>query len=158
MKVKSESEVAQSCLTLRNPMDCMGAASWDTDTDLPTPKPGTCKEGHEQGYPAQDVGPGKAPVPKAATQKADGDSSVNGQGQQDEKGWRERAGDGDVRGNGVGFRDGASLVTQKIKNLPAVWETQVLSLGQEDPLEKEMATHSTILAWRIPWTKEPGRL
>ena len=52
----------------------------------------------------------------------------------------------------------ASLVAQKIKNLPAVWETQVLSLGQEDPLEKEMATHSSVLAWRIPWTKEPGRL
>ena len=49
-------------------------------------------------------------------------------------------------------------MTQKIKNLPAVWETQVLSLGQEDPLEKEMATHSSILAWKIPWTEEPGRL
>ena len=52
----------------------------------------------------------------------------------------------------------ASLVAQKIKNVPAVWETPVLSLGGEDPLEKEMATHSSILAWRIPWTKEPGRL
>ena len=49
-------------------------------------------------------------------------------------------------------------MTQKIKNLPAVWETQVLSLGQEDPLEKEMATHSSILAWRISWTEEPGGL
>ena len=39
-----------------------------------------------------------------------------------------------------------------------MWETQVLSLGWEDPLEKEMATHSSILAWRIPWTKEPGGL
>ena len=45
----------------------------------------------------------------------------------------------------------ASLVAQSIKNLPAVWETQVRSLGQEDPLEKEMATHSSILAWEIPW-------
>ena len=45
-----------------------------------------------------------------------------------------------------------------VKNLPATQETQVQSLGQEDPLEKEMATHSSILAWRIPWTEEPGRL
>ena len=43
-----------------------------------------------------------------------------------------------------------------VKNLPAVWETWVRSLGREDPLEKGMATHSTILAWRIPWTEEPG--
>ena len=41
-------------------------------------------------------------------------------------------------------------------SLPAMWETQVQSLGQEDPLEKEMATHSNILAWRIPWTEEPS--
>ena len=45
-----------------------------------------------------------------------------------------------------------------VKNLPAVWETQVQSLGWEDPLEKGMVTHSSILAWGIPWTKEPGRL
>ena len=45
-----------------------------------------------------------------------------------------------------------------VKNLPAVQETQVQSLGQEDPLEKRMATHSCILAWRILWTEEPGRL
>ena len=45
-----------------------------------------------------------------------------------------------------------------VKNLPAVQETWVRSLGQEDPLEKEMATHSSILAWEIPWTEEPGRL
>ena len=45
-----------------------------------------------------------------------------------------------------------------VKNLPAVEETWVRSLGQEDPLEEEMATHSKILAWRIPWTEEPGRL
>ena len=44
-----------------------------------------------------------------------------------------------------------------IKNLPAVQDTQVQSLGQKDPLEKEMATHSSILAWKIPWTEEPGR-
>ena len=45
-----------------------------------------------------------------------------------------------------------------VKNLPAVQETQVQSLGREDPLEKEMATHSRILAWKIPWTEEPGGL
>ena len=45
-----------------------------------------------------------------------------------------------------------------VKSLPAVWETQVLSLGWEDLLEKEMATPSSILAWKIPWTKETGRL
>ena len=47
-------------------------------------------------------------------------------------------------------------MTQKVKNSPAMWETWVRSLGWEDPLEKEMATHSSILAWRIPWTEEPG--
>ena len=49
-------------------------------------------------------------------------------------------------------------VAQMMKNLPAMQENWVQSLGQEDPLEKEMATHSSILAWRIPWTEEPGRL
>ena len=49
----------------------------------------------------------------------------------------------------------ASLVAQTVNNLPAPWETQVQSLGLEDPLEKGMATHSSILAWRIPWTEEP---
>ena len=52
----------------------------------------------------------------------------------------------------------ASPVAQMVKNLPAMWETQVQSLDQEDPLEKRMATHSSILAWRIPWTEKPGRL
>ena len=51
-----------------------------------------------------------------------------------------------------------SLVAQMVKRLPAMWETRVQSLGQEDPLEKEMATHSSTLAWKIPWTEEPGRL
>ena len=46
-------------------------------------------------------------------------------------------------------------MTQTLKNLPETWETQVQSLGQENPLEKGMATHSSILAWRIPWTEEP---
>ena len=49
-------------------------------------------------------------------------------------------------------------MTQTIKHLPAKQETQVQPLGQEDPLEKEMATHSSILAWKIPWIQEPGRL
>ena len=52
----------------------------------------------------------------------------------------------------------ASLVAQRLKHLPPMWETQVRSLGREDPLEKEMVTHSSILAWRIPWAEEPGRL
>ena len=52
----------------------------------------------------------------------------------------------------------SSLVVQTVKNPPAVQETGVQSLGWEDPLEKGMATHSSILAWRIPWTEEPGGL
>ena len=52
----------------------------------------------------------------------------------------------------------ASLVAQRVKHLPAMRETWVLSLGGEDPLEKEMATHSSTLTWKIPWTEEPGRL
>ena len=55
-------------------------------------------------------------------------------------------------------RWGASQVAQMVKCLPAMQETQVRSLGWEDPLEKEMATCSSILAWRIPWMEEPGRL
>ena len=49
-------------------------------------------------------------------------------------------------------------MAQRLKRLPAMQETWVRSLGWEDPLEKGMATHSSILAWRIPWTEEPGRL
>ena len=52
----------------------------------------------------------------------------------------------------------ASLLAQSVKNLPAMQETCVQFLGQEDPLEKEMTTHSSTLAWKIPWTEEPGRL
>ena len=64
------------------------------------------------------------------------------------------------RGKGERDKGGvwASLVAQMVKNLPAIRETQVWSLGWEDPPEKGMATHSSILAWRIPWTEEPGRL
>ena len=54
--------------------------------------------------------------------------------------------------------NGTSLVAQRIKRLPTMRETQVRSLGQEDPLEKAMATHSSTLAWKIPWTEKPGRL
>ena len=64
-------------------------------------------------------------------------------------------------GEGIGYPlqySWASLVAQMVKNLLAMWETWVRSLGFEDPLEKGMATHSNILAWRILWTKEPGRL
>ena len=50
----------------------------------------------------------------------------------------------------------ASLVAQTVKNLPVMWETQGQSLSREDPLKKEMATHSSILAWIIPWTEESG--
>ena len=53
---------------------------------------------------------------------------------------------------------GASLEAQRLKRLPAMWETWVGSLSWEDPLQKEMATHSSILGWRIPWTEEPGGL
>ena len=56
------------------------------------------------------------------------------------------------------FLSGAFPVGQMIKSLPEVQETQVQSLGQEDPLEKEMSTHSSTVAWKIPWTKECGRL
>ena len=59
-------------------------------------------------------------------------------------------------GRGGDFQ--ASLIAHLIKNLPAMQETWVRSLGWEDPLEKEMATHSTILAWRVPWTEESGGL
>ena len=64
-------------------------------------------------------------------------------------------------GGGIGYPlqySWASVVAQMVKNPPAMWETWVQSLGWEDPLEKGMATHSSILAWRIPWIEEPGRL
>ena len=55
-------------------------------------------------------------------------------------------------------RDSGFPVSSLVKNVPAMQDTQVRSLGWEDPLEKEMATHSSTLAWRIPWREEPGRL
>ena len=60
--------------------------------------------------------------------------------------------------NNMDWLGGHSLVAQTVNNLPSVQETRVWSLGREDPLEKQMATHATILAWRIPWTDEPGGL
>ena len=61
------------------------------------------------------------------------------------------------RGHGVA-KSQTRLVAQMVKYPPAMWETWVQSLGWEDPLEEGMATHSSILAWRIPWTEEPGGL
>ena len=60
--------------------------------------------------------------------------------------------------NKINTNDGASLVAQMVKNLPAMQETWVRFLGQEDPLEKEMATQFSILAWRVPWSEDAGRL
>ena len=60
--------------------------------------------------------------------------------------------------NSVAEKYWISLVAQMVKNLPAIQETRLRSLGQEDPLEDGMATHSSIRAWRIPWTVEPGGL
>ena len=62
-----------------------------------------------------------------------------------------------VLGTAVAYGD-ESLVVYRVKRLPAMQETRVQSLGQEDPLEKEMATHSSTLAWKIPWKEEPGGL
>ena len=58
----------------------------------------------------------------------------------------------------VSILDNASLVAQTVKCLPAMWEIQVQSLGWEDPLRKGMAIHSSILAWKIAWMEEPGRI
>ena len=68
---------------------------------------------------------------------------------------------GRSRGEGIGYPlhySWASLLTQLVKKPPAVWETWLRSLGWEDPLGEEMTTHSSVLAWRIPWTEEPGGL
>ena len=64
----------------------------------------------------------------------------------------------DVSTNSTEIHVHSSLVAQTIKCLPTMWEIWVQSLGQEDLLEKEMATHSSILVWKIPWMEEPGRL
>ena len=70
-------------------------------------------------------------------------------------------GSGRSPGEGIGYPlqyPQASLVAQMVKNPPIMRETWIRSLGEDNPLEKGMATHSSILAWRIPWTEEPGRL
>ena len=70
-------------------------------------------------------------------------------------------GSGRSPGEGIGYPlqySWASLMAQLVKNLPAMWKTWVQSLGREDPLERGMATHSSILAWKIPWTEDPGGL
>ena len=70
-------------------------------------------------------------------------------------------GSGRSNGEGIGYPlqySWASLVAQLVKNPPAMWETWVLSLGWKDPLEKGSPTQASILAWRIPWTEEPGGL
>ena len=61
-------------------------------------------------------------------------------------------------GSGFAASLGASLIAQLVKNLPAMQETQARSLDREDPLKENLATHSSVLAWRVPWTEEPGRL
>ena len=65
---------------------------------------------------------------------------------------------GSIQGEYIAIINRTSLVAQTVKRLPTMQETWVQSLGWEDFLEKEMATHSSILAWKIPWTEEPGRL
>ena len=84
---------------------------------------------------------------KVSTCNAEDPSSVSGSGRSP--------------GEGIGYPLkfwGASLMAHKVKNPPALWETWVQSLGWKDPMEKGTATHSTVLAWRIPGTEEPGRL
>ena len=71
--------------------------------------------------------------------------------------WGDKLGDWDWLIH-ITIENGVSLVAQTVKNLPAMQETQVWSPSREDPLEKEMATHSSIFAWEIPWTEEPGGL
>ena len=73
--------------------------------------------------------------------------------------WAEESGELQFMGlQGIGHDLMTSLVAQTVKRLPAMQETRVWSLGREDPLEKEMATHSSILAWEIPWAEESGGL
>ena len=74
---------------------------------------------------------------------------------------KEKAGEGSIRSLGLTYTHyyiQVSVVAQMVKNLPAIQETSVQSLGQEDPLEKGMATHFSSLVWRIPWIEESGRL
>ena len=111
MKVKTESEVSQLCLTLSDPMDC----------SLPG-------------------------------------SSIHGIFQARVLEWNAITFSAQMAKSHVNYFGSASLVAQRLKHLPGMRETRVQSLGREDPLQKEMATHSSTLAWKIPWTEEPGRL
>ena len=110
MKVKSESEVTQSCPTLSDPMDCS--------------LPGSSVQGIFQ---ARVLKWGAIAFSVYISEVID-----------------------------IIYR--VSLMAQWVRNLLAMQETQIRSLGQEDPLEEEMAIHSSILAWEIPWTENPGRL
>ena len=120
MKVKSESEVAQSCPPLSDPMDCSRPGS---SNPLVVPK---LFRGMSKFLTMAYKAPHNCPFAHLAL------SLISM------------------------FKDFPS--GSVVKNLPARQETQVRPLGQEDPLEEGMATHSSILAWRIPWTEEPGRL
>ena len=94
----------------------------------------------QQGFPSSSAG-------KESASSVGDSSSVSGLGRS--------------AGEGIGYPlqySWASLVAQMVKNLPAMWETRVWSLGWEGPLGKGMATYTSILAWRIPWTQEPGGL
>ena len=98
----------------------------------------TCKSNHCWGFPHSSVG-------KESACNAGNPGSIPGSGRS--------------AGEGIGYplqSSWASPVAQLVKNPPAMWETWVQSLGWEDPLEKGKATHSSILAWRIPWTKSIG--
>ena len=144
---ESESKVAQSCPTLCDPMDCSppgssvhGILQQEYWSGLPFPSPGD--------LPNPGIKP-RSPALQADTLPSEPPGNTTIQKHQ--------------------FFSSAffivqlshplaSLVAQMVKYLPAMWETRVQPLGQEDPLEKGTATHSRILAWRIPWTEEPGGL
>ena len=169
MKVKSESEVAQSCLTLSDPMD----------RSLPGfSVHGFSRQEYWSGVPFLHFQSHKL-CPDSGQKEAvlfsiQLHSPANLALLEFQACWRGNIMYGEkrsLRSSRFGFElkicnlhyDGllvnwASLVAQMVKNLPAVQETWVWSLGLKDPLEKGMATHSSILAWRIPWTEEPGRL
>ena len=132
MKVKSESEVAQSCPTLSDPMDCS--------------LPGSSIHGIFQARVLEWLKPFIYCFPDSST----GEVSACNAGEPSSIAELGRS-----TGEGIGYPlqySWASLVAQLVMNLPAVQETWVRSLGWEDPLEKGKATHSNIMAWRIPWT------
>ena len=149
MRVKSESEVAQSCLTLRDPMDCSlpgfsvhgifqaRVPEWGDPDSIPgLGKP----HGEGIGYPLQYSW---ASLLAQMVKNRPAMREI----------WIQSPGLGRSPGEGIGYPfqySWASLLAQMVKNLPAMRETWVCFLGWEDPLEQGMATHSSILAWRIP--------